>query len=138
MALNLFISCPKSSNVVKKVWQKTITSFRLGEKNIHICAQNRNSTLNNENGSTNTFPDQNPPMENLVKLKNRLLDGPNLKDFFKNEHLKDQENIPEEDVVPYLQDVNRYLKYYLTYEFKLNNLDMDLRGKCILKCMAAR
>lgn len=42
------------------------------------------------------------------KFRNKLLNGPNLKDFFKDEHLKNQEDLPEEEIVPYLQNVYKY------------------------------
>ncbi|KAH1026275.1 CDK5RAP1-like protein [Dendroctonus ponderosae] len=37
-----------------------------------------------------------------AEFRNKLLNGPNLKDFFKDEHLKQQDHLPDEEVVPYL------------------------------------
>jgi tRNA-N(6)-(isopentenyl)adenosine-37 thiotransferase enzyme MiaB len=59
-----------------------------------------------------------------------LLKGPNLKDFFKAENLRDQENIPEEEVVPYLQDATRYGQkrkvYFDVYGCQMNVNDTEI------------
>ncbi|KAJ8967607.1 hypothetical protein NQ314_002725 [Rhamnusium bicolor] len=100
-----------------------LTNYRLCFRKLS-CTQLRQSTaqISNENE---------PELEkNLVKFKNRLRDGPNLKDFFKNEHLKDQENLPEEEIVPYLQDINRYgakrKVYFDVYGCQMNVNDTEI------------
>lgn len=65
-----------------------------------------------------------------LKFRHKLLKGPNLKDFFKNEHLTNQENLPEEQVVPYLQDINRYTVkrkvYFDVYGCQMNVNDTEI------------
>lgn len=64
------------------------------------------------------------------KHKRKLLDGPNLRDFFKNEHLKNQENLPEKEVIPYLQGTNRFGNrrkvYFDVYGCQMNVNDTEI------------
>ncbi|XP_017777292.1 PREDICTED: CDK5RAP1-like protein [Nicrophorus vespilloides] len=64
------------------------------------------------------------------KAKRNLLGGPNLKDFFKNENLAMQENIPEEEVIPYLKDVKKFggrrKVYFDVYGCQMNVNDTEI------------
>lgn len=62
-------------------------------------------------------------------LTRNLLNGPNLKDFFKNEHLKDLDHIPDTEI-PYLRDVpnfgNRKKVYFDVYGCQQNMGDTEI------------
>nr|CAH7762965.1 unnamed protein product [Callosobruchus chinensis] len=64
------------------------------------------------------------------RFTNRLRDGPNLKDFFKDDHLANQENLPEEEVIPYLrfskQMVARRKVYLDVYGCQMNVNDAEI------------
>lgn len=67
----------------------------------------------------------------VLQKNTSLLNGPNLKDFFKKEHLQYQENMPESEVVPYLQESNlkygQYRKVYFdVYGCQMNANDTEI------------
>lgn len=100
-----------------------IYHYRLGLRKFSYSRIYRNTpTVSIENGSE--------VETTRSKFRNKLLNGPNLKDFFKNEHLSDQENLPEEQVVPYLQDINRYTArrkvYFDVYGCQMNVNDTEI------------
>lgn len=106
MSLNLFMRCPISVNV-KKSFKQQLHHYRLCYKKYHFSASSLNKsavdvTKNEEQQQQVASNDS-----SVAKFRGKLLNGPNLKDFFRNENLKYQEDLPEEQVVPYLQDINR-------------------------------
>lgn len=108
---------------VKGKLNKDVYHSRLGLRKFsytRICRTNSNISVENESDVEST----------RLKFRNKLLNGPNLKDFFKNEHLSDQENLPEEQVVPYLQDINRYTArrkvYFDVYGCQMNVNDTEI------------
>lgn len=62
------------------------------------------------------------------RFKKYLLNGPNLRDFFKTEHIRYQDDLPEEEVVPYLQMANsiRRKVYFDVYGCQMNVNDTDI------------
>ncbi|CAH1955497.1 unnamed protein product [Acanthoscelides obtectus] len=71
-----------------------------------------------------------PELDRKTKFKHKLLEGPNLKDFFKDEHLASQEHLPEEEVAPYLRfspKTNIKRKVYLdVYGCQMNVNDAEI------------
>lgn len=63
-------------------------------------------------------------------IDRKLLNGPNLKDFFKDEHFKKLDHIPEAEVVPYLRDIsnfgNRKKVYFDVYGCQQNMGDTEI------------
>ncbi|KAF2883337.1 hypothetical protein ILUMI_22839 [Ignelater luminosus] len=66
----------------------------------------------------------------VTVARKRLLDGPNLSEFFKNENLKLQENIPENEVIPYLQSTRKFGErrkvYFDVYGCQMNVNDTEI------------
>lgn len=62
------------------------------------------------------------------RFQKKLLNGPNLRDFFKTEHIRYQDDLPEEEVVPYLQLSNRVSRkvYFDVYGCQMNVNDTDI------------
>lgn len=60
----------------------------------------------------------------------KLLSGPNLKDFFRKEHIRDQENITKSEVIPYLQETQNYglfqKVYFDVYGCQMNVNDTEI------------
>ncbi|VEN57680.1 unnamed protein product [Callosobruchus maculatus] len=90
-----------------------------------FCTQNVCS-----NNSPITPKESEPELDRRSKFTHRLRDGPNLRDFFKDDHLANQEHLPEEEVIPYLRfskqtDVRR--KVYLdVYGCQMNVNDAEI------------
>ncbi|XP_018563082.1 CDK5RAP1-like protein [Anoplophora glabripennis] len=110
--------------VFKGKFSKKIFNYRLGLRKLSCTRIYRNIahiSIENESEGKDTT---------RSKFRHKLLNGPNLKDFFKNEHLSDQENLPEEQVVPYLQDINRYTAkrkvYFDVYGCQMNVNDTEI------------
>ncbi|CAH0563782.1 unnamed protein product [Brassicogethes aeneus] len=89
---------------------------RISNKKIHTTTVFNNDKENNDH--------------EFYKFQKRLLNGPNLKDFFKDENLRLQEGIPEEYVVPYLQNINKYggcrKVYFDVYGCQMNVSDTEI------------
>nr|CAI5853964.1 unnamed protein product [Callosobruchus analis] len=69
-------------------------------------------------------------LDRKSKFSHRLRNGPNLKDFFKDDHLANQEQLPEEEVIPYLRFTKRTdtkRKVYLdVYGCQMNVNDAEI------------
>ncbi|XP_050298379.1 CDK5RAP1-like protein [Anthonomus grandis grandis] len=78
--------------------------FSLGRSALRRPVVNCSICLKNINLSCNNTPEtaSKPQDQKTLKFRNKLLNGPNLKDFFKDTHLKHQDHLPEEQVAPYL------------------------------------
>lgn len=59
-----------------------------------------------------------------------LLNGPNLKDFFQKEHLRNLENLPEKEIIPYLKQNRKYGEnrkvYFDVYGCQMNVNDTEI------------
>lgn len=88
-------------------------------RNIFVSATNFNEEIKDNN-------------TNLRRelIRNKLLNGPNLKDFFKTEHLKQQDHLPDNEVVPYLMqqqlDGQRRKVYFDVYGCQMNVNDTEI------------
>lgn len=58
----------------------------------------RNISCTNVNCSEPQTQEAEDPLNSNAAFRKKLLNGPNLKDFFKNEHLKGQDHLPDEEV----------------------------------------
>ena len=139
MSLNSLINSAVNANSVTKTLTQKVRQFRLGHhRNLHFATQCSNKPVLKDTNPSETTSEPNAKPPERDKFRNRLLNGPNLKDFFKNENLKNQENIPEEEVVPYLQNTNRSLSSEKSPSTNPIIPDMDKNAKCTLKSMVAR
>ncbi|KAL1497437.1 hypothetical protein ABEB36_008411 [Hypothenemus hampei] len=63
-------------------------------------------------------------------FRNKLRNGPNLKDFFKSEHLKQQDHLPDDEVIPYLIQPVTYgdkrKVYFDVYGCQMNVNDTEI------------
>ncbi|KAJ8915029.1 hypothetical protein NQ315_016004 [Exocentrus adspersus] len=102
---------------------KEVHNYRLALRNFSCTRIRRNTPQTSTESDT---AEEKP----LLKFRNKLLNGPNLKHFFKDEHLRDQENLPEDEVIPYLQDINRYTPnrkvYFDVYGCQMNVNDTEI------------
>ncbi|KAJ3646631.1 hypothetical protein Zmor_024210 [Zophobas morio] len=131
MSLNSLINSAVNANSVTKTLTQKVRQFRLGHhRNLHFATQCSNKPVLKDTNPSETTSEPNAKPPERDKFRNRLLNGPNLKDFFKNENLKNQENIPEEEVVPYLQNTNRYGQkrkvYFEVYGCQMNVSDTEI------------
>ncbi|XP_044253498.1 CDK5RAP1-like protein [Tribolium madens] len=121
MSLNLFIRGPISA-CVRKTLKNQLHDYRLCHKNFQFSSCLCTKTEKQPQIEQNASP--------TAKFRGKLLNGPNLKDFFRAENLKDQENLVEEQVVPYLQDINRYGQkrkvYFDVYGCQMNVNDTEI------------
>lgn len=92
-----------------------------------LCARSFSTSINNV--------DKNDPPgtgagSTARKSPRILLDGPNLRDFFKVENLRYQEGLPEEEVVPYLKPIdyhgNSRKVYFDVYGCQMNANDTEI------------
>ncbi|RZC42590.1 UPF0004, Radical SAM, and/or TRAM domain containing protein [Asbolus verrucosus] len=130
MSLNSFINSSVGINLVRQALREQVCRYRLGHKNLHFSTACQNVELKTDQNGAKVEAESKLSETGIGKFRNRLLNGPNLKDFFKDENLKDQENLPEEQVVPYLQDTNRYghkrRVYFDVYGCQMNVNDTEI------------
>lgn len=112
-----------SANVLFRKFnlQKNLPKIRLHRKYFvtSVCRKNTDD------------PKQNASNESKYNYVHRkLLNGPNLKDFFRKEHIRNQENIPESEVIPYLQETQNYglfrKVYFDVYGCQMNVNDTEI------------
>ncbi|EFA08272.1 CDK5RAP1-like protein [Tribolium castaneum] len=129
MSLNLFIRAPVSAGV-KKSLKHQLQDYRLCHKLLNFsscfCTKTAPNNTQGEEKHEQIARNESP----TPKFRRKLLNGPNLKDFFRDENLKNQENLQEEHVVPYLQDINRYGQkrkvYFDVYGCQMNVNDTEI------------
>ncbi|XP_065174044.1 mitochondrial tRNA methylthiotransferase CDK5RAP1 [Atheta coriaria] len=71
-----------------------------------------------------------PPKDEAKPHRRRLLDGPNLKDFFKTEHLQNVDHLDENEIIPYLKSSVTLGKarkvYFEIYGCQMNQNDTEI------------
>lgn len=72
-----------------------------------------------------------------VTFKHKLLLGPNLKEFFKDDHLSNQENLDEDQVIPYLQSKSGYQEkrkvFFDIYGCQMNVNDAEIASAILIQ-----
>lgn len=102
MSFKSLSSCIVSANNLSQ----QICRYRLGQRKLHVFNFNLNKIKVEVTKSLENSQETKLKNINIVQFKNKLLNGPNLKDFIKVEN---QENITEEEVIPYLHNYNRFI-----------------------------
>lgn len=96
--------------------------FRITYRFERLCVRSSCSAINSV--------DTNKKVQSNKKYSRFLLDGPNLRDFFKDENLKDQEGISDEEVPPYLKPIeyhgNNRKVYFDVYGCQMNVNDTEI------------
>ncbi|CAG9767332.1 unnamed protein product [Ceutorhynchus assimilis] len=91
-----------------------------------FCIRNISNTKVFQNEAKDKFDKE---ME-TIQFKNKLLNGPNLKDFFKDNNLKMQDHLSDEEVVPYLIQPQLYgtkrKVYFDVYGCQMNVNDTEV------------
>jgi hypothetical protein len=107
MSLNTTVNRSIGGYLLKKTLRQQLSRYRLCREKLHFSGICRNKIDLQDCKSDGKVQQLVSSKDDRSKFRSKLLKGPNLKDFFKAENLRDQENIPEEEVVPYLQDATR-------------------------------
>lgn len=106
--------CIFERQIIKRFFSQSISQFSaVKEDDVEIS----NNIIQSESSKS-------------VKVARKLLDGPNLREFFKKENLKNQENIPEDEVIPYLQSTRKFGErrkvYFDVYGCQMNVNDTEI------------